>query len=167
MRSVAQQSYATIGNILRFGLPRGVAEFLVDSVDVDEASLVQAEFGFCLQDSAHRSIETFARDAAGLNGALQAFERGVGYRWHQQGVRAGLERADGCFAWREANGDTAHVQGVGDDQALKSQLFAQKIGENSRRQSRWRIWIRLERGHREMAGHDAACTCGDRGAKGN
>jgi len=66
-----------------------------------------------------------------LNGALQAFERGVGNRRHQQGVRAGHESADGRFARRETDRDTAHVHGIGDDESLESQLFAQKIGKNS------------------------------------
>ncbi len=70
MRRVAQESYAAVGNILRFSLPRGAAKFLIDGVDVDEAIFVETEFRFCLQDAAYGGVKAFARDAAGLHRGL-------------------------------------------------------------------------------------------------
>ncbi len=82
MRGITEKRDAAIRNVLRLALPRHMPKFLVDGVHIDEAVLLQPQPRLGLQNPAHGSVESLARDAPGFHGILQALERGVGHRRH-------------------------------------------------------------------------------------
>jgi hypothetical protein len=72
---------------------------------------------------------------------------------HHQRVGAGFERQHGGLAARIALRDAAHLQRVGDDDALESHFAAQQAGEDGGRQ-RGRHIGGGQRRHGDVRGHD-------------
>ena len=126
---VAHQGHGAIDDLLGHLLMLARAKQLAEFAQVGEAILVEAELLLGGQHSSQRFVNARGRDDAGFDGMLDGGERLLDARRVEQNVCAGLQGAHGSFAFGVVRRDAAHVERVGEDDAVEVQLVAQHTGE--------------------------------------
>ncbi|CAM2915019.1 hypothetical protein STAL104432_07555 [Streptomyces albus] len=110
----------------------------------------------------YRAVQSFPADLAGTDGVQYGAEGGVQLGGEDELVAAGLEGADGGDVGREVTGRAAHVEGVGRDEAVETELLAQQPRHDRVRHG-GRYPGRVERGHHDVGCHDRVDSAPDGG----
>ena len=139
---------------------------MVESGNIDETILVEAESRFRAQDAPDGIVDALFGEASGLHGIFERGKGCAGNGRHEKHVNAGFDGAHGGFARRIERGDPAHLHGVGNDEAAKFHLVAQQAGEDIFGERGGKLRIGFESRDGEMAGHDRANARFDGGPKG-
>ena len=104
----------------------------------------------------------FAEPPCG-HGCFDGSQGPPGIGWHQHQIGAGFQGKHGRFSGSVVPGDGLHHQGIGHDQAIKSQLLAQQAAQHRARQGGWAL--RIEGAEHQMGSHHGGHPFGDHGLK--
>ena len=106
-------------------------------------------------DSTGRFAQTLLGEPPGADGlhdpGVDAF--GAKIVAEAQQVRAGLQSKDGSFLLPDRAADRAHLQGVGDDDAVEAELAPEEIRDHRTAEGARRL---VEPGHANVGGHHRA-----------
>ncbi len=113
----------------------GLPTIVVELIEVHQAGLVKPNRGFCFQYFQNGGIQPGLRDFAALHGLQHGFVRGIKIGRDDQDIVASFEGVHGSAAdvVGVETGEAGHIQCVGDDESLETELVFQQVGDNSRR----------------------------------
>ena len=116
-----------------------------------------------LSTSLQRLLQSLDGDPSPVDRLADGRDGGVGIRWHQDQIGAGLKGLDGCFSGARASGDRLHHQRIGHDETVKAQVLAQQVGQHRCRQGGGALRVQLR--EEQMGRHHAVDSGFDQGAE--
>src|SRR5438445_301051 len=137
-----------------------------DRIERRQAPLEQAEPLLDLEQAAHRGVEPRRRDPTARDRGDEGADRRVGVRRDHEQIRPREEGTHGGFARAVLRDGGAHVERVGDDEALKPEGVAQQAGQDGRREGR-RLLGAGEVGDDDVRAHHDVRPGGDPGPEGD
>uniref|UniRef100_E6QLE1 Uncharacterized protein n=1 Tax=mine drainage metagenome TaxID=410659 RepID=E6QLE1_9ZZZZ len=172
MGSVANKSDGAVGDLLREIETVGLSDEFRHLIERDEAFAVETQRCLEAEDFEHAPVDALTGYQARLDGVEQAVVGTVEVGGDDDHVVAGENGLDGfgggdlsLVAGKDL-GERAHVERVGDHEAVEAKLLLEQVGDDAVRDAGRTVRVGFDGGNGEVTDHDRVHPGGNCGAEG-